>query len=120
MEADENPNLPDAEFLGQTGAKVEGQTRLDAAYGSGDGDEQSIPSASVAGGTKQHEQAYLGTVFDQSYQSWGGSLNPRWARNWAILRHHVYGLFSKGHRPYGANPTGPGSSRETPSRRRRT
>jgi ABC-type transport system involved in multi-copper enzyme maturation permease subunit len=101
MNGEESQNIPDAEFLGQAGVKVEGQTRLEAAYGSSDGDEQTIPSASVAGGTKQHEQAHLGTVFDQSYQPWRGSLNPRWARNWAILRHHVYGLFSKGHRPYG-------------------
>jgi len=93
-------NTPDAEFLGQTGVKVEGQTRLEAAYGAGDGDD-SVMVASVAGGTKEHEQAQLGTVFNQKYRPWEGTLNPRWARNWSILRHHVYGLFSKGHRPYG-------------------
>ena len=27
--------------------------------------------------------------------------NSRWIRNWSILRHHIYGMFSKGHRPWG-------------------
>ncbi len=97
-------NIPkektDSEFLGQEGARVEGKSRLEAAYGSGDGDEQQ-GLAAVAGGTKQHDQAQLGTIFEQKYRPWRGDLNPRWARNWSILRHHVYGLFSKGHRPYG-------------------
>jgi ABC-type transport system involved in multi-copper enzyme maturation permease subunit len=46
-------------------------------------------------------QASLGTIFDQRYRSWDGELGPRWMRNYAIFRHHVYGLFTgKGHRHY--------------------
>ena len=64
-------NIPkektDSEFLGQEGARVEGKSRLEAAYGSGDGDEQQ-GLAAVAGGTKQHDQAQLGTIFEQKYR----------------------------------------------------
>ncbi len=73
-----------------------GQTRMEAAFGSGDGDEDAVavvaqPAAQIGGGT----------IFHQVYRPWDGELGPRWMRNWAILRHHVYGLFtSKGHRRY--------------------
>ena len=71
-----------------------GQTRMDAAYGSDDGDADSL--AIVA-----KEEASLGAIFEQNYRSWDGNLGPRWVRNYAIFRHHVFGLFtSKGHRSY--------------------
>lgn len=89
----------DSEFLGEEGAGVEGQARLEAAYGSGDGDESY--AAAVAGGQKQQQAAQLGAIFKQSYRPWRGELNPRWARNWSILRHHLYGIVSKGHKPWG-------------------
>ena len=41
-----------------------------------------------------------GQIFEQIYQPWEGTLNPRWMRNWAILRHHILGIFKKGHRPW--------------------
>ena len=71
-----------------------GQTRMEAAFGSDDGDNDS--SAIVA-----KEEASLGAIFEQNYRSWDGNLGPRWVRNYAIFRHHVFGLFtSKGHRNY--------------------
>jgi ABC-type transport system involved in multi-copper enzyme maturation permease subunit len=84
----------DAEFLGESGLAVTGQARMEAAYGSGDGDE--VMHAQVA----QPAQVDSGTIFHQIYRPWNGVLNPRWVRNWSIYRHHVYGLFSKGHRPW--------------------
>jgi len=69
---------------------------MEAAFGAGDGDEDATavvaqPVAQIGGGT----------IFHQVYRPWSGDLGPRWMRNWAILRHHVYGLFtSKGHRRY--------------------
>ncbi|MFL2961540.1 MAG: ABC transporter permease, partial [Candidatus Poseidoniaceae archaeon] len=39
-------------------------------------------------------------IFEQIYKPWEGTLNPRWMRNWAILRHHILGVFKKGHRPW--------------------
>ena len=69
-----------------------GQTRMEVAFGAGDGDEEA--TAMVA-----RSQAALGTIFEQSYRPWDGELGPRWMRNYAIYRHHVYGVFtSKGHR----------------------
>ena len=41
-----------------------------------------------------------GQIFEQVYQPWEGELSPRWMRNWTILRHHVLGIFKKGHRPW--------------------
>ncbi|MEC7714257.1 MAG: hypothetical protein VYE78_05040, partial [Candidatus Thermoplasmatota archaeon] len=71
-----------------------GKTRMEVAYGSGDGDDEA--QAIVA-----KKEATLGAVFDQSYRPWGGELGPRWVRNYAIFRHHVYGLFrGTGHRHY--------------------
>jgi ABC-type transport system involved in multi-copper enzyme maturation permease subunit len=73
-----------------------GLTRMEVAYGSGDGDEEA--SAKVA----SHD-ASMGAIFEQKYRPWEGELGPRWIRNYAIFRHHVYGLFtSKGHRQYHA------------------
>ncbi len=67
---------------------------MEAAFGSGDGDEEA--TAVVA-----KTQASLGQIFEQKYRPWDGELGPRWMRNYAIFRHHVYGVFtSKGHRQY--------------------
>jgi len=69
------------------------QTRMEVAYGAGDGDDDA--SAAVA------QKASLGLVFEQIYRPWNGTLGPRWVRNYAIFRHHVYGLIrGKGHRHY--------------------
>tara|TARA_B100001996_G_scaffold154216_1_gene117359 strand:- start:8326 stop:9336 length:1011 start_codon:yes stop_codon:yes gene_type:complete len=71
-----------------------GVTRMEAAFGSGDGDEEA--TAVVA-----KSEASLGQIFEQKYRPWNGILGPRWMRNYAIFRHHVYGVFtSKGHRQY--------------------
>ena len=83
----------EAEFMGEAGA-VTGKARMEAAYGSGDGEGQGM--AMVA----QSATIEAGTIFHQVYRPWRGNLNPRWVRNWSIFRHHVYGLFSKGHRPW--------------------
>ena len=74
---------------------IEGsQTRMEAAFGAGDGDNEA--TAVVA-----KRQASLGQIFEQKYRPWDGQLGPRWMRNYAIYRHHVYGIFtSKGHRQY--------------------
>ena len=88
------PTSPsEAEFMGEAGA-VTGQARMEAAYGTGEGEGQGM--AMVA----QSATVDAGTIFHQIYRPWRGNLNPRWVRNWSILRHHVYGLFSKGHRPW--------------------
>ncbi|MEE3310485.1 MAG: ABC transporter permease [Candidatus Thermoplasmatota archaeon] len=83
----------EAEFMGESGA-VTGKARMEAAYGTGEGEGQGM--AMVA----QSATPGSGTIFHQIYRPWRGNLNPRWVRNWSILRHHVYGLFSKGHRPW--------------------
>ena len=83
----------EAEFMGESGV-VTGKARMEAAYGTGEGEGQG--TAMVA----QAVTADAGTIFHQIYRPWRGNLNPRWIRNWSILRHHVYGLFSKGHRPW--------------------
>tara|TARA_Y100000768_G_scaffold175276_1_gene131220 strand:- start:3927 stop:4895 length:969 start_codon:yes stop_codon:yes gene_type:complete len=67
---------------------------MEAAFGAGDGDDEA--TAVVSKG-----QASLGQIFEQKYRPWEGKLGPRWMRNYAIYRHHVYGIFtSKGHRQY--------------------
>ena len=67
---------------------------MEAAFGSGDGDEEA--TAVVA-----KSNASLGQIFEQKYRPWDGELGPRWMRNYAIFRHHVYGVFTgKGHRQY--------------------
>ncbi|MEE2746910.1 MAG: hypothetical protein VX473_00380, partial [Candidatus Thermoplasmatota archaeon] len=85
MPAAEPPT--EAEFMGESGV-VTGKARMEAAYGTGDGEGQG--TAIVA----QSVTADAGTIFHQIYRPWRGKLNPRWVRNWSILRHHVYGLFS--------------------------
>jgi|TARA_B110000967_G_scaffold119462_1_gene122145 ABC-type transport system involved in multi-copper enzyme maturation permease subunit len=81
-------NLPDDIDIAGT------KTRMEVAFGSGDGDEDM--TAIVA-----KKESNLGTIFEQSYTPWDGELGPRWMRNYSIFRHHVYGLFtSKGHRYY--------------------
>ena len=75
-------------------APVKGQGRMDAAWGSQDGDGSGTAQVSS-------NKASVGYVFEQIYKPWNGTLNPRWMRNWAILRHHVLGIFRKGHRPWG-------------------
>lgn len=70
-----------------------GQTRMEVAYGAGDGDDDA--KAVVA------RKASMGVLYEQIYRPWNGQLGPRWVRNYAIFRHHVYGIFSsKGHRHY--------------------
>ncbi len=92
----EEPQTPtDAEFMGEKGGVVTGRGRMEAAFGSGDGDETA--TAQVA---QVASEATGGTLFLQQYRPWRGELNTRWVRNWAILRYHVYGLFSKGHKPW--------------------
>ena len=58
---------------------VTGQGRMDAAWGSRDGDESATAQVAT-------NNASVGYVFEQVYRPWNGSLNPRWMRNWAILR----------------------------------
>ncbi len=71
---------------------VTGETKMRAAWSADGGDAQS--GAQVASMPQ-------GQVFEQIYQPWEGNLNPRWMRNWSILRHHILGIFKKGHRPWG-------------------
>ncbi|MEC7097747.1 MAG: hypothetical protein VXW70_06040, partial [Candidatus Thermoplasmatota archaeon] len=92
-QASEVTNLPSDDLSYSENAPVTGQGRMDAAWGSKDGDESS--TAQVTNNT-----ASVGYVFEQIYKPWNGALNPRWMRNWAILRHHVLGIFRKGHRPW--------------------
>ena len=67
---------------------------MEVAFGAGDGDDEATAVVAKA-------EASLGTIFNQSYRPWEGKLGPRWMRNYAIYRHHVYGIFtSKGHRQY--------------------
>jgi hypothetical protein len=71
-----------------------GQTRMEAAYGSDDGDEDLFAITAK-------REASVGAIFEQNYRPWEGDFGPRWVRNYAIFRHHVFGLFrSKGHRSY--------------------
>ncbi len=72
-----------------------GVTRMEAAFGSGDGDEDATAVVAQSGSIEG------GTIFDQIYRPWRGNLGSRWVRNYAIYRHHVYGIISsKGHRHY--------------------
>ena len=92
-----NENLADSEsFENQSADTLEpelGQTRMEVAYGAGDGDDDA--KAVVA------RKASMGVLYEQIYRPWNGELGPRWVRNYAIFRHHVYGLFKgTGHRHY--------------------
>ena len=64
---------------------VTGQTKMQAAWSSSDEESN----------TAQVAAAPQGQIFEQIYQPWEGSLNPRWMRNWSILRHHILGIFSR-------------------------
>lgn len=88
------PNVH-SEFMGEHGGQVTGRGHMAGALASGDGDEGA--TAQVA---QVASDATAGTIFHQVYRPWRGTLNSRWVRNWAILRYHVYGLFSKGHKPW--------------------
>ena len=70
---------------------ITGKGRMDAAWGSNP-DDAGIAIVSGAQST--------GEIFKQEYSGWNGTLNPRWMRNWAIYRHHMLGIFKKGHRPW--------------------
>ena len=75
-------------------APVTGKGRMETAWGSSEGDEDLTQkdNSTAAGQT--------GQIFKQIYTPWNGSLGSRWIRNWAIFRHHVFGIFAKGHRPW--------------------
>tara|TARA_B110001452_G_C15193156_1_gene414198 strand:+ start:77 stop:1144 length:1068 start_codon:yes stop_codon:yes gene_type:complete len=88
-----NPVAPQpAEYA--AGTPVTGKVRLEAAWGSTEGDEDLSITTPTA-------QKANGQIFKQQYKQWNGELNTRWMRNWAILRHHLLGVFKKGHRPWG-------------------
>ena len=70
---------------------VTGQTKMQAAWSA---DSENESSTAQVASNKQ------GQIFEQIYKPWEGTLNPRWMRNWAILRHHILGIFKKGHRPW--------------------
>ncbi len=93
MSEDESVDSIDAEFLGEEGKAISGTSRMEAAYGSGDGDDDLTAQVAKTG-------VVAGTIFDTSYRPWRGELNPRWMRNWSILRHHLLGFVKKGHRPW--------------------
>ena len=84
-----------SEFMGEEGGQVTGRGHMAGAIASGDGDDGA--TAQVA---QVASDGTSGTIFHQVYRPWRGKLNSRWVRNWAILRYHVYGLFSKGHKPW--------------------
>ena len=66
----------ESEFLGESGLSVTGKARMEAAYGTDDGEGQDV--AIVA----QSATSDAGTIFHQVYRPWRGVLNPRWVRNW--------------------------------------
>ena len=70
---------------------ITGKSRIESAWGS---NPEDMGVAIVSGGQS------TGEIFKQEYTGWSGTLNPRWMRNWAIYRHHMLGLFKKGHRPW--------------------
>ena len=67
---------------------------MEVAYGAGDGDDDAkaiVARASLDGCSLRANLS----------RPWNGELGPRWVRNYAIFRHHVYGIFrGKGHRHY--------------------
>ena len=82
MNEEETTPVQSIEFGAE--APVTGQGRMEAAWGSSEGDED-FTISEVA------QPAATGHVFEQVYKPWKGTLNPRWMRNWAILRHHLLG-----------------------------
>ncbi|MDA7788167.1 hypothetical protein N8951_00260, partial [bacterium] len=63
-------------------APITGPGRMDVAWGSNSGDEVDATQTGA-------QTAQGGEIFEQKYTSWNGTLNPRWMRNWSILRHHL-------------------------------
>ena len=59
-------------------APVTGKSQMQAAWSADSGDDEA--GAQVAAVPE-------GQIFEQIYKPWEGTLNPRWMRNWAILRH---------------------------------
>ena len=86
--SDESTAEPVGEKVEAYGAEtpVTGQTKMQAAWSADTENEET--SAKVA-------SASQGQIFEQIYTPWEGTLNPRWMRNWAILRHHILGIFQK-------------------------
>jgi hypothetical protein len=71
-----------------------GQTRMEAAYGSDEGDEDLFAITAK-------REASIGAIFEQNYRPWDGDFGPRWVRNYAIFGIMFLVLFtSKGHRNY--------------------
>lgn len=91
--ANHRPPPPNSEEFAAE-SPVTGKGRMEAAWGSTEGDEDITVQASAP-------QRGDGHIFQQIYKPWDGQLNPRWMRNWSILRHHLLGIFKKGHRPWG-------------------
>ena len=69
----------ESEFMGESGLSVTGKARMEAAYGTDEGEGQDV--AIVA----QSATADAGTIFHQVYRPWRGTMNPRWVRNWSIF-----------------------------------
>ena len=67
--------------------KIEGTTRIQSAWS---GDSSTQGQALAAGSV----------VYEQIYRPWNGELGGRWIRNFSIWRHHVYGIFIGGHKPW--------------------
>ena len=55
-----------------------GTTRMESAFGSGDGDDEA--KASVA-----RKAEVKGSIYEQTYRPWRGSLGPRWVRNLSLI-----------------------------------
>ena len=75
----ESVRADDAEFLGESGAKVTGLSPMEVAW------PQRASKAGAIAPTMVGAQ-----IFEQVYRPWRGTLNPRWARNYAIFRHHAW------------------------------
>ena len=67
--------------------RIEGTTRLNSAWSGNEIDTTQAKTASSI-------------IFEQIYRPWNGKLRGRWVRNFSIWRHHVYGLFSSGHKSW--------------------
>ena len=87
----ESVRADDAEFLGESGAKVTGLSPMEAAWAPEGVEGQGAIAPTMVGAQ----------IFEQVYRPWRGTLNPRWARNYAIFRHHALGLVSNSHYPWG-------------------
>ena len=87
----ESVRVDDAEFLGESGAKVTGLSPMEVAWAPEGVEGQGAIAPTMVGAQ----------IFEQVYRPWRGTLNPRWARNYAIFRHHALGLVSNSHYPWG-------------------